>query len=138
MPRFWVFVYRASPLTYFVNGMTQAALQNTHIECSDTELLHIQLPAQGSSTSCSAYLGPYIQYAGGSLKNPTATTDCQFCPVDQTNRLLQQLGMETGHAWRNAAYMVVYVVFNILAVYAIYWVARVPKRGRKTSVSVRE
>ncbi|KUL86670.1 hypothetical protein ZTR_03032 [Talaromyces verruculosus] len=132
LPRFWVFVYRVSPLTYFVDGMTQAALDNTHIKCSDVELLHIDPPLHAGST-CGEYLGPYIQYAGGSLKNPAATTDCQYCTVDQTNRLLQQLGMNTEHAWRNVGYMVVYVVFNVLAIYVIYWLTRVPKRGRKRS-----
>lgn len=112
--------------------MTQAALDNTHIKCSDVELLQIDPPLHAGST-CGEYLGPYLQYAGGSLKNPAATTDCQYCTVDQTNRLLQQPGMNTEHAWRNVGYMVVYVVFSVLAIYVIYWLTTVPKRGRKRS-----
>jgi ATP-binding cassette, subfamily G (WHITE), member 2, PDR len=112
--------------------MTQAALANTHIKCSDVELLHINPPLEAiSDSTCGEYLGPFLQYAGGSLKNPAARTDCQYCPVDQTNRLLQQLGMKTDQAWRNVGYMIVYVVFNMLAIYAIYWLARVPKSGRR-------
>ncbi|KAM4060206.1 ABC-2 type transporter [Hirsutella rhossiliensis] len=38
LPTFWVFVYRASPLTYFVNGLVVASLAGTHITCSAAEL----------------------------------------------------------------------------------------------------
>ncbi|KAI1410222.1 ABC-2 type transporter-domain-containing protein [Hypoxylon sp. FL1857] len=130
-PHFWIFVYRASPLTYFIDGMVLAGLANTRIECSNVELLHINPPSDVSSNpTCGEYLAPFLQYAGGSLKNPAATADCLYCQVDQTNHLLQQLGMETEHAWRNVGYMVVYIVFNTLAVYAIYWFVRVPRRSK--------
>lgn len=110
--------------------MTQAALDNTHITCSDVELLHIN-PPLNSGSACGEYLGPYLRYASGSLENPAATTDCQYCEVDQTNSLLQQMGIETGAVWHNVGYMAVYVVFNVLALYAIYWLVRVEKRGRR-------
>lgn len=111
--------------------MVLACLANTHIECSEVQLLHINPPAALSSNlTCGEYLGAFADGAGGSLQNPEATTDCLYCPVDQTNHLLQQLGMETEHAWRNVGYMVVYIVFNTVAVYAIYWIARVPKGAK--------
>ncbi|KAJ8070580.1 hypothetical protein OCU04_000953 [Sclerotinia nivalis] len=95
--------------------MVLAGLANAHIECSDIEIVHIDPPF--SNSTCINYLGPFMRYAGGVLRNPTASTDCLYCPVDQTNQLLQQLGLETEHAWRNAAYMVVYIVFNTLAIF---------------------
>lgn len=114
--------------------MVLACLANTHIECSEVQLLHINPlanpPTLSSNLTCGEYLGPFVNRAGGSLQNPEATTDCLYCPVNQTNHLLQQLGMETEHAWRNVGYMVVYIVFNTLAVYAIYWLARVPKGAK--------
>lgn len=114
--------------------MVLACLANTHIECSEVQLLHINPPADSltlsSNLTCGEYLGAFANEAGGSLQNPESTTDCLYCPVDQTNHLLQQLGMETEHAWRNVGYMVVYIVFNTLAVYAIYWLVRVPKGAK--------
>jgi ATP-binding cassette subfamily G (WHITE) protein 2 (PDR) len=111
--------------------MVLASLANTHVECSDMQLLHIDPPVEGSSNfTCGEYMGPFLQYAGGILKNPAAATDCLYCPVNQTNHLLQQLGLETEHACRNVGYMAVYIVFNTLAIYAIYWLARVPKTNR--------
>jgi ABC-type multidrug transport system permease subunit len=35
--------------------------------------------------------------------------------------------MDMEHPWWNPGYMTVHVIFNILAVFAIYWLARKPK-----------
>ncbi|KAI9167952.1 ABC multidrug transporter C [Paramyrothecium foliicola] len=131
LPRFWIFVYRASPLTYFINGLVLAGLSNTHIECSETQLLRIDPPSTASSiVTCGEYLQPFLQTAGGVLKNPEDNSNCFYCPVDQTNGLLQQLGMETGNAWRNVGFMVIYLVFNTFAIYGIYWLVRLPRQKR--------
>ncbi|KAH7308379.1 ABC-2 type transporter-domain-containing protein [Stachybotrys elegans] len=113
LPEFWFFLYRASPLTYFVNGIVLGGLANTRIECADVQLLRIEIPAASSGSTCGEYLGPFMQYAGGRLMNPNDTTGCLYCP--------------TGHAWRNVGYLTVYVIFNTLAILGIYWFAR----GRK-------
>ena len=63
--------------------MVLAGLANTRIECSNVELLHINPPSDVSSNlTCGEYLAPFLQYAGGSLKNPAATADCLYCQVD--------------------------------------------------------
>lgn len=111
--------------------MVLAGLANTHIRCSDVQLLHIDPPPKTSASTCGEYLGPFLDYADGTLENPSAGTDCLYCQVDQTNDLLHQLGMETEHAWRNVGYMVAYIAFNILATYSVYWLARVPKSRRR-------
>ncbi|KAK8129110.1 abc transporter cdr4 [Apiospora sp. TS-2023a] len=134
LPRFWIFVYRASPLTYFIDGMVVACLANTHIRCSAVQVLQIEIP-KGSlaTTTCGSYLRPFLQHAGGYVENPEGTERCLYCPVDQTNDLLLRFGIHAEQAaWQNVGYMCVYVVFNILATYLIYWLARVPKRtGRR-------
>ncbi|KAK7957645.1 ABC-2 type transporter-domain-containing protein [Apiospora saccharicola] len=134
--RFWIFVYRASPLTYFIDGMVVASLANTRIRCSAVQLLHIDIPrGSPATTTCGSYLGPFLRYAGGYVENPeaTATERCLYCPVDRTNHLLLRFGIHAEQsAWQNVGYMSVYVVFNVLATYLIYWLARVPKRtGRE-------
>jgi ATP-binding cassette, subfamily G (WHITE), member 2, PDR len=112
--------------------MVLAGLANTHLECSDVQLLHIDPPLGGpSNLTCAEYLGPFLQYTDGILKNPAAMTDCLYCPVNQTNILLQQLDFETEHVWSNVGYMVVYVIFNAFAIYFIYWLARIPKSSKK-------
>ena len=136
LPGFWTFMYRAVPLTYLMNGMAVAGLAGTHISCSTVELLRIDLPQAivDAGTTCGAYLEPYVRAAGGYVANPGALADCQYCPVAETNVVLKTFGMRLDGPWRNVGFMVVYVVFNILAAFAFYWLGRVPKRSRKKDV----
>lgn len=131
LPRFWIFVYRVSPLTYFIRGLVTAGLANTHIHCSSIETLLVKIPQNlandTSQVTCGSYFAPYMEYAGGYLDNPEATNDCQYCPIFSTNIALQSLGIDIKHPWWNAGYMAVHVVFNVLAVFVLYWLARRPK-----------
>lgn len=45
LPSFWVFVYRAYPLTYFIDGLISAGLANTYLTCSTVKLLTIIPPS---------------------------------------------------------------------------------------------
>ncbi|OAA35191.1 opaque-specific ABC transporter CDR3 [Metarhizium rileyi] len=102
LPRFWIFIYRVSPLTYFINGMVLAGLGNTLIHCSATQLLHLDPPKYDKRQTCSEYLGTYIQFAGGYVENPTAVRDCRYCPVLETDKVLQdRFGMDTNKPWFN-------------------------------------
>ncbi|KAI5949437.1 hypothetical protein KGF57_004647, partial [Candida theae] len=44
LPRFWIFMYRANPVTYFIQGMLATGLANTAVQCGRTELLAIIPP----------------------------------------------------------------------------------------------
>ncbi|KAF2119900.1 pleiotropic drug resistance protein, ABC superfamily [Lophiotrema nucula] len=121
LPRFWEFVYRASPITYFIEGTVAAGLANMPIHCSELEFLHINPP---SGQTCGKYLDSFISTAGGSLINPNATSDCLCCPVANATSLLGIYGVEFERRWHNFGYLAVYVLFNILATFGIYWVFR--------------
>jgi ABC-type multidrug transport system permease subunit len=69
-----------------------------------------------------------MQYAGGYLANPDATTDCQFCPVSTTDSFLAQLSIFYSDRWRDIGILFAFVGFNILAAVFLYWLARVPKK----------
>jgi ATP-binding cassette subfamily G (WHITE) protein 2 (PDR) len=125
LPKFWHFVYRASPITYFIDGTVVAGLANTKIHCSAIEFLHITPPA---STSCAEYMESYITMAGGYIANPNALADCQYCPVQDVNSILKMYGVDVRTRWHSFGYLAVYSVFNILATFAIYWAVR----GRTT------
>ncbi|KAI0142916.1 ABC-2 type transporter-domain-containing protein [Xylariaceae sp. FL1272] len=128
LTNFWKFVYHASPLTYFISGTIVAGLSNIQLKCSPKELLRIRIPPTQSFYTCSEYLGPFIQIAGGYVEEPTNRLDCAYCPAGSSNEALKQLGIDSQSRWRNAGFLAVYVVFNILATFAIYWLVRVPRR----------
>ncbi|KAF2678717.1 P-loop containing nucleoside triphosphate hydrolase protein [Lentithecium fluviatile CBS 122367] len=127
LPRFWIFMYRVSPLTYFVRGIAVAGLANTRVTCSSAELLHISAPAD---QTCEQYLGPYIEYAGGSIQEGGGHQDCRYCPVSETNQFLIANGVQVDQKWQNLGFLSAYVAFNMTATFGIYWVARIQRRNR--------
>ncbi|KAF2837385.1 hypothetical protein M501DRAFT_995996 [Patellaria atrata CBS 101060] len=130
LPRFWIFMYRVSPLTYFIGGIVTAGLANTSITCSSIEMLRIHPP---TAITCGQYMAAYIQSAGGYISNPIDSSDCMYCPISDTNTFLAINGINIENRWRNAAFLLVYVVINIVATFTIYWAVRVPRVKRDPS-----
>lgn len=128
LPRFWIFMYHLSPLTYLMEGLAVAGLSEAHLRCSDIETLRIPLPSLGGAITCDEYLQPYVQTFGGYVANTSNATDCQYCPVSIVNTLLVGFGMDVKHTWRNVGLLVVYVCFNISATFGVFWVKRRFKR----------
>ncbi|KAL0933734.1 ABC transporter CDR4-like protein 3 [Colletotrichum truncatum] len=126
IPRFWIFMYRVSPFTYIVSGMLSTAVANTNVICAANEYLHFDPPSQ---QTCEQFMGQYIQIAGGYLREPNATTNCEFCVMDDTNRFLANVKSDYADRWRNFGIAWVYIIFNIFAALGLYWLARVPKKG---------
>ncbi|KAK7055287.1 ABC-2 type transporter-domain-containing protein [Favolaschia claudopus] len=123
----WIWANRVSPFTYFVGGMLATGVANTHVECSSVELLHVNpIPGQ----NCGEYFASYQSFAGGSLLNPNATADCQFCAVSDTNVFLAQAGISYDDRWRNFGLIWVYIGVNVLGALFFYWLYRVPKNKK--------
>ncbi|KAI2467417.1 ABC drug exporter AbcA [Annulohypoxylon bovei var. microspora] len=133
LPGFWIFMYRVSPLTYFLEGLAVAGLADARITCSSVELLHLPLPPGAGASTCGEYLAPFARDAGGQVLNPLASADCLYCPYADVNSILASFGMNTANGWRDVGLMVVYVFFNVLMTFVIYWLARVPKGRRGAS-----
>ncbi|KAF9064956.1 putative ABC multidrug transporter [Rhodocollybia butyracea] len=128
LPRFWIFMYRISPFTYLVSAMLSVGLANAPAFCSDVEISVFNPP---SGQTCGQYMETYISLAGGSLSNPDATSQCQFCSLTETNTFLEQVNSFYGDRWRNFGLMWVYIGFNICAALFFYWLGRVPKNKKK-------
>ncbi|KAK4702442.1 hypothetical protein P7C70_g3780, partial [Phenoliferia sp. Uapishka_3] len=125
-PYFWIFLYRLSPFTYLISGMLTTAVSGAALVCSDVELVTVTPPP---GETCLTYLGDYLTSTGGALyTNGSSTSSCSFCTSTSTDSYLNTLGMSFDTAWRNYGLMWAYVVFNICAAAALYWLARVPKK----------
>lgn len=96
LPGFWIFMYRVSPLTYFVEGLLSTGVANQQVRCADNEFLRFQAPA---GQDCGAYLEPYIQNAGGYLRS-NASSDCELCSYGDTNAFLRTVSVTYSNAWR--------------------------------------
>lgn len=132
LPRFWIFMYYVSPLTYLVSGMLSTAVANSVVECSLTELTIFNPP---SNQTCGDYISPFLGFAGGKIWNPEATADCRYCSISDTNRFLAALSINYSERWRNFGIVLLYAAFNLCMAVLIYWLARVPKNKNKKSKS---
>jgi ABC-type multidrug transport system permease subunit len=132
LPGFWIFMYRVSPLTYFLEGLAIAGISGVSVACSQIERLAIPLPS--GRGSCGDYLAAYVQSGGGgTILEPDSTIGpCDFCPISNADVVLHSLNMATdkARAWRNVGLMAVYVVINIIAIFGIYFLARVPRKKK--------
>lgn len=132
LPGFWIFMYRVSPFTYLASSMVSAALGNTDVVCSDTELLRIPAPA---GSTCEQYLGPFLGFEGGYLQNSGSNSTCLICPVSHTNAFISRFGIHFQDRWRNLGLVFVYVAFNAVTALGIYCLARVPHQRKKALVA---
>ncbi|KAI9000280.1 putative multidrug resistance ABC transporter [Gaertneriomyces semiglobifer] len=128
LPRFWIWMYRVSPFTYLIDGMLATGVANTNVVCSDIEFL-VMNPVSGQT--CLEYLEPYTSAMGGYVGNPSATSECQLCPIGDTNVFLKAVSSDYGRRWRNFGLLWVYIVFNAGMAVFIYWWVRVPKTNKK-------
>lgn len=129
LPRFWIFMYRVNPFTYVVEGFLGTTLANAPVTCADNEILNFS-PTNGST--CSEFLSDYISGHGGYLASGSgnSTTECLYCPMATTNAFLKTINVTYDHRWRNFGLLWAYIFFNCVAAVAIYWLVRVPKKGK--------
>lgn len=126
MPRFWIFMYRVSPLTYLIEALLSIGLANVNITCSDVELLKFNPP---SNMTCGEYLQPYFNSAKtGYLSDPESSTICSLCTVSKSNDYLSSINVYYSHRWRNYGIFIGYIAFNYAAGVFLYWLSRVPKK----------
>ncbi|KIY72686.1 pleiotropic drug resistance ABC transporter [Cylindrobasidium torrendii FP15055 ss-10] len=126
----WKWMYRLSPYTYFLEGILGNALGRQEIQCADLEYVTLQPP---SGMSCGDYMGPFMSFAGGYLRDSDAVEQCSFCPFRSTDQLLEsKSNIFYDHRWRNFGLMIVYIAFNVTMVYTLTWLFRI-----QTSLSLR-
>jgi ATP-binding cassette subfamily G (WHITE) protein 2 (PDR) len=128
LPRFWIFMYRVSPLTYLVSAMLSTGVANTELTCSSIELAVFNPPI---GQTCGEYMNNYITSFGGAVYNSNATSGCKFCSATSTNAFLNSVFVHYSDRWRNFGLIWVYILANIFGFILFYWLGRVPKGGKK-------
>ncbi|CZR53514.1 probable ABC1 transport protein [Phialocephala subalpina] len=129
LPGFWIFMYRVSPLTYLVSAIASTGLSGREVTCASNELAVMQ-PTGG--LNCQDYLGPYAQAAGGAIYNPTAMSDCQYCPSRNADQFLSSVSISYTTRWRDYGIGFAYIVFNIFMAVLLYYLIRVRKGSGKS------
>jgi ABC-type multidrug transport system permease subunit len=128
-PRFWIFMYRVSPFTYWVAGIVATQLHGRPVECSEDETSIFNPP---SGTTCGQYLEPILSQAPGQLQNPNDTESCRYCSLKNADQYLAGSRISYDERWRNFGIMWAYIFFNIFIAVTTYWAFRVKKWKSKT------
>ena len=129
MPGFWQFMYRVSPMNYWILGMLTLAIANTPVNCAANEWLQVDAP---SGMTCGEYFSNLFTSnpaAAGYLRDSNSTSICEYCTLRSTNQYLASIEAPYHLRWRNFGIFWAYVVFNVFGALALYWWARVPKSG---------
>ncbi|PGH05928.1 hypothetical protein GX51_02709 [Blastomyces parvus] len=128
MPRFWIFLYRLSPFTYFVSSVLSTGVAGVDIQCSSIELLRVPPPP---GKTCLEYLQQYMSFAGGRLLTPDKTDMCEFCPIRTSDDYLERVNIYFADRWFNIGILFAFIAVNIVGAVFFYWLVRVPKKGEK-------
>ncbi|PWY65417.1 hypothetical protein BO83DRAFT_410850 [Aspergillus eucalypticola CBS 122712] len=122
LPHFWIFMYRVSPFTYYVGGLSATALHGRSVECSSAELDVFDPP---SGQTCYEYMAKYLETSSGAIYNPNATANCEYCSMTSSDEYLATREIYWGERWRNYGIFWCYFVFNIFGAIVLYYVFRV-------------
>lgn len=84
-----------------------------------------------SGQTCGAYLQSYATAAGGTIYNPFATADCQYCSVSNADQYLASVAISYTTRWRDYGIGFAFIVFNIFMAVVFYYLIRVRKGSGK-------
>ncbi|KFA50638.1 hypothetical protein S40293_04917 [Stachybotrys chartarum IBT 40293] len=131
LPGFWIFMYRVSPFTYIVAGLTGTMLHARPVDCSTTETSIFDPP---SGETCGSYLQPFLSAAPGRLQNPEATASCQYCTLSNADQYLSTSNIYWSERWRNFGIVWAFVVFNLAMAVLLYYTFRVKKWNKASLI----
>ncbi|KAH7409672.1 ABC-2 type transporter [Cadophora sp. MPI-SDFR-AT-0126] len=124
LPGFWIFMYRVSPLTYWVGGIAGTQLHAREVVCSTSEMSIFSSPA---GQTCGEYLESFLSDAPGYLLNPNATESCEYCSLRNGDIFLAGANIFWDERWRNFGIIWVFIMFNFFMAIMLYYVFRVEK-----------
>ena len=125
---FWSFMYRANPFTYWIASLLSAGVGDSKLICSPKEVVYFRPP---SGMSCTEYITPYMNQTGGYMVDSEDPEYCGYCTASNTNAYLESVHVSYHKRWRDWGIFICFIAINIMFMYALYWLARVPKKNNR-------
>ncbi|KAJ5133058.1 hypothetical protein N7448_007216 [Penicillium atrosanguineum] len=124
LPRFWIFMYRVSPFTYYISGIASTALHGRSVTCSAAELSVFPPPA---GQTCEEYMAKYSVDSTGTLTDASrnSTSSCEWCSMTSADEYLAGREIYFDQRWRNYGIFWCYFIFNIFGAILLYYLFRV-------------
>lgn len=83
LPRFWIFMYRATPINYFVSAMISTGVSGIGVVCYPNEIILLEPPF---GQNCSSYLMEYIRSREAICSIPTQKIIASSAPFHAQTR----------------------------------------------------
>lgn len=125
---FWHWMYRLTPFTYLIEGLTVNVLHGLPIVCLDTEVNTFIAP---ETQTCTEYIEPFFAAGGNGYLTSSSSTaaggSCVYCRYSTGDQYLTGLSMNYDHRWRDFGLMFAYILFNMFFTALLFWMFRVWK-----------
>ncbi|KAI9697387.1 MAG: hypothetical protein M1836_004665 [Candelina mexicana] len=118
--RYWM--YYLNPSTYWIGGILSATLDGIPVQCQQQEAAHFNPP---SGQTCGDYARAFLVSAPGYIMNPSATSNCGYCPYSVGNDYLLSLNVEAKDKWPYFGIFLGFVISNMALVYFFIWSVRI-------------
>ncbi|KAI0842315.1 BcatrD protein [Hypoxylon sp. FL0890] len=92
LPRFWIFMYRATPLSYYISAIISTGLSGIDIACSPKDVLKLDPPP---GETCISYLNSSAYV----ILNPDNTANCEVCMYTTADSLLAYFDIYFKDRW---------------------------------------
>lgn len=122
MPGFWTFMWKVSPYTYFIQSYLLIIFHDRPVVCKPFEFSYLEPP---SGQTCGEFLGPFLSKNFGYVNNPDSSSNCAFCQYSVGDQFMATVGVSHSYKWRNVGFMCAFIIFNIIAMLALYYLFRV-------------
>ena len=124
LPVFWRYwMYWVNPSTWWIGGVLASVLGDFTIECKQGEATLFNAPP---GQTCADYAGEFVRNAGrGYLTNPSANSNCGYCPYRTGEEYLSTINVSPGDKWRDFGIFLVFVCTNWMLVYFFIYFVRV-------------
>ncbi|WPH00371.1 brefeldin a resistance protein [Acrodontium crateriforme] len=123
LPIFWRYwMYYINPTTYWIGGVLAATMPNLNVQCTPEETAQFDTPA---GLTCEQYAGDFATAALGRLLNPTATSQCMYCPYQKGSQYLDGLNIRADEKWRDMGIFLAFCISNWALVYFFIYTVRI-------------
>ncbi|KAH7305560.1 ABC-2 type transporter-domain-containing protein [Stachybotrys elegans] len=118
LPTFWrSWMYWLSPFHYLVEAFMGAIVHDKPVRCEPGEFATFEPPP---GQTCSEYVDPYIQQAGGYVQNGTDGT-CEYCQYATGDEFGRSFSVYYSNIWRDFGIFCGFIVFNYFIIFFATW-----------------
>ena len=118
LPYFWrSWMYWLTPFHYLLEAFLGAAIHNQPVRCKPEEFARFTPP---DGQTCSEYLQPYIQQAGGYVQTG-ANGICEFCQYENGDEFGMGFSVYYSNIWRDFGIFCGFILFNYAVVFLATW-----------------